>query len=1394
MPKSIENKKENKKKEVVKLKVVNESIVKKLNAENDNDSSFFDDMKREITLRAETENKEIDFKDDQKIFEKFDDNNIPSCPVILEDNNNLWNIYNNDIINEKSSDIDMDMLNDNINVINMNDKRINQEKENIERTNKPHNNIVAGIEDIEKYFDTEDSQGKFFADIKKEENFKKENEKKLGKKYNNSYNASEPKYTNNERYVCHVDQIYLGNMIDDFVENNFEMRKRIEKTYNSNICISIAAWNMQSLNKIYAKRQNKLEFVRNCINENKFDMIYLIDVNDNRDILLINNYKKYNDGRNILFVKNNIFNEFIVSKNCILDKQSKLAFTYVTPNSNDKILIDNVIFLIEKNFEVIGDINFRSNVKLHRYINSFIGEDSLQTGFIGKRAVRKFNSIAGPSDHFLIMGNVKCNITLDYPMRIKEISDDITYEYIESICSGKIPNVQPKVKPLQTYLNLNDRERIINNMMNDYLDNNVKRIYSRYKQVYYVGSREPFLGTKVNSNIVKTFAEHLDADENKKYVIVQQVRKSDAFNKYISISRTKSKAVTFDFMALDSISRGVRMYLKGNNCRESKEGDEFFEIHEVINNVIKVAHKMRADSIANTFFLVKNKRLADFNDVRMIVIMPGFIKVFESLTYNMVSAYFYKYFNEKGKIKYQYGGLKKSSTYLAMLDLRLKFEEKNAAGVFLLDLTKGFDSIDIELLVGCIGRYINRGPTQDVLYSWSEMVFNIDYIMNTSRVKRKKGVPMGLSFSPLIFEFYLDCALIEFDKSRMTGYVDDLAVVLNAGRDEEEINKDREYIFKLVDVLSAWGLEINNKSVLVTQNKMVKERFKEDFKIVDQDKYLGRSIFINGDGKILPDDRFYSRKAFRSFTSPYWANFFVKRIIFNNGVISKFAYGMFMFATKDRSIRNNTFRNAWFFFRASMTKFNYLQVVFAIRNVFRFFIDTYDIKRWIERKKKGESAVIIDDEVIESIKVDIPQIKDAISVIKPRWDMSDEKSIFEKTKKFNNYLFKKFKKNMLANYVKYKREKSEKYYYNLVDFLNSKLSIHFGYLHNIVFLHADFNKRTKQIGLFLFFKSFGLKVRQKIEEFASGETLNPTFDINSIFNNIDCNVDEIYKVIPDSNWNDIMCAKLQNLWPVIDDLIWAAKNSKHKMPKSKSCKYKIEENFANVYVDGSYNIKNNKVGYAWIFIKNGKIIESGSNWEYDGVDTYELKNIYGELRSSIIAVEKSIEKGYKGINLFFDYNGIQKYADFEWSSSDEFIVTYTNTMRNLRNKIKVNFIKVYSHTGDTFNDEVDKIAKNACGICPRRYDRNNSKYDEEERVFLHNLYKEIFKVMVVIDMVYMNNVLNDLDLFELLFNIRVKMANLDELAYKMYKIAEMEEQDEIFEGNNDIYGLVDEEE
>jgi ribonuclease HI len=1190
----------------------------------------------------------------------------------------------------------------------------------------------------------------------------------------------------------HVDSITLMDEIDRFAARNFKLRRDIERTHRTCTFVSVACWNMQSLNKKYNLRQNKIEFLRDAINENKFDFVYLIDVNDIDNRLVVNGYNKFGDQRNYLFVKYNIYNSFIISRNCFVDKQSKLAFVYLTPLSRDSILVNNIIALVQAGYTIVGDINLKSNPKLCKYTYGFFGEDTLQTGFVTKKCVRKVVSITAPSDHCFIYGQVKCDISIDFPMRLKEVSFAYTTRMVAQICQGIVPKEKPLVKPIQYYLNLNDREKTINAMIDDYFHNNVAKIYKRYRSVYFIGSKEPFLGTRVNDNVVKTFAKHLKADEGKRYLDIPLVPKSDWFSKTLSIRKTKSKAVTFDYMQLNNISEGLRLFLDGAYSKTERDIDGlkrvYFDIDDVINNVLKVATFLKEATVANTFFLLKNKRLQDYNDVRMIVIMPGFIKIFETLIYNLVTQFFSDFFARDKfgirKTPYQYGGLKGGSTYMAMLNLRMRFQEKNAIGVLLLDLAKGYDTVDMSILLDCVTEFIDDEDIRRVLVSWITLIYNLDYVMNQTRVKRTHGIAMGLALSPIIFEFYLDCALRDVDKGKLTCYVDDMAIILEPDeKGGSNVDANKEFINKVVSSLEKFQLVVNKKkSVVLTRDVELSNELAKDYTVVDEEKYLGRLVRVNGDGKLVPDDRFFNKKAFRSVTCPFWVNYFTKKLVFNNGVMAKFAYGLYMFATSDRSIRNAAFRDAWFFLKTNMGKFRHMQSVFSITNYFRFFIDSKDMVDWITRKNNGENPRVIDDEVRKKLALDIPQLKGAIERIVPIWNTSIETGVgvLRQTKEFNDHLWVAFKKNLLHDYMQQKRNENVDFYPSIIKFMRSRWFAHCGLLQNVVFKHIDPAKRSKQIALWLFLKSLSNKLLDKLTYMELGVPTKPYIDIKEVYDSIDPVVEGNYKDLENEQWETMMKGKFQELWPLIDKLLFVEINSRGKIPEDKDGKpYKDKEDFAILFVDGSYNPRNNKIGYAGLLFPPGDdnpVPYKYADWEYDDQEmTDGLKNIYGELRATIVGLEEAVKRKYIGVNLHYDYAGIESYARFEWAANSQFISLYVAKMREFRQHLEINFIKVKSHSGDRLNDIVDGMAKLACDIKNIKVKKKDKNMATEDVIFLKKLYKDLFKLLVICDMTFMNNLLNDLTVSEILYNMRIKFINLEDLALRQLKAALVED-------------------
>ena len=209
-------------------------------------------------------------------------------------------------------------------------------------------------------------------------------------------------------------------------------RKKCTKRLSGFLNIKIGAWNLQSLNLDINNRYLKIEYIRDTLINNKLDILFLIDVN-NIDSIILNGYVKYTDGRNILFVKDEILDKFEVSNYILYNNNNKLAFVYLPPNNKDDILINNINILINNKYTVIGDLNFKSNKKLTS-IYHFTGEDSLQIGAMNPDFVRTF-SIVAPSDLHnkgssddLIFSLIKDKIITSDIKRINEAIEVMKFE------------------------------------------------------------------------------------------------------------------------------------------------------------------------------------------------------------------------------------------------------------------------------------------------------------------------------------------------------------------------------------------------------------------------------------------------------------------------------------------------------------------------------------------------------------------------------------------------------------------------------------------------------------------------------------------------------------------------------------------------------------------------------------------------------------------------------------------------------------------------------------------------------------------------------------------------------------------------------------------------------
>lgn len=151
---------------------------------------------------------------------------------------------------------------------------------------------------------------------------------------------------------------------------------------------------------------------------------------------------------------------------------------------------------------------------------------------------------------------------------------------------------------------------------------------------------------------------------------------------------------------------------------------------------------------------------------------------------------------------------------------------------------------------------------------------------------------------------------------------------------------------------------------------------------------------------------------------------------------------------------------------------------------------------------------------------------------------------------------------------------------------------------------------------------------------------------------------------------------------------------------------KSDENYPkdclHAYVDGSYNSSDGRYSYGVVCVKNNVVEYIESNAEKDTSEK-NIRQIAGELKGAVRAVEYGLEQNETKIVIFHDYEGIAHHATGAWDRKEESSMEYYNRMQKLMSSgIEVIFVKVDSHTGDLFNELVDEKCKECLGITSDR--------------------------------------------------------------------------------------------
>lgn len=150
----------------------------------------------------------------------------------------------------------------------------------------------------------------------------------------------------------------------------------------------------------------------------------------------------------------------------------------------------------------------------------------------------------------------------------------------------------------------------------------------------------------------------------------------------------------------------------------------------------------------------------------------------------------------------------------------------------------------------------------------------------------------------------------------------------------------------------------------------------------------------------------------------------------------------------------------------------------------------------------------------------------------------------------------------------------------------------------------------------------------------------------------------------------------------------------------------VKENSCIAYVDGSYNANTNEYGGGIVIINPDKTIDTHKITDHYAEFT-KSHNVAGETMAAVFAIKTAVEKGYKSIQIAYDYRGIEcwfaglcpdKSDEQHWDANTPVAKWYVGKLSEYIDKIDVTFSKVLAHSGVKYNELADSLAKEACGI------------------------------------------------------------------------------------------------
>lgn len=139
-----------------------------------------------------------------------------------------------------------------------------------------------------------------------------------------------------------------------------------------------------------------------------------------------------------------------------------------------------------------------------------------------------------------------------------------------------------------------------------------------------------------------------------------------------------------------------------------------------------------------------------------------------------------------------------------------------------------------------------------------------------------------------------------------------------------------------------------------------------------------------------------------------------------------------------------------------------------------------------------------------------------------------------------------------------------------------------------------------------------------------------------------------------------------------------------------------KDGYVPIYVDGSFNSATGEFSYGMVVLLETETLTFHE--KYDDKELAAMHNVAGEIKGAEAAMRYAIEHEIPRIAIYHDYEGIAKWCLGLWKTNKEGTKAYKDFYDKASKEIAIKFVKVTGHSGNTYNEMADKLAKEALGL------------------------------------------------------------------------------------------------